>query len=47
MNTMRQASLPGYDLGDYIKESIDFLRQNEPPEGYFVGFSGEKIRSPR
>lgn len=42
MNTMRQASLPGYDLGDYIRESIDFLRQHEPPEGYFVGFSGGK-----
>ena len=42
MNTMRQASLPGYDLGDYIRESIDFLRQYEPPEGYFVGFSGGK-----
>ena len=42
MNTMRQASLPGYDLGDYIKESIDFLRTHEPPEGYFVGFSGGK-----
>lgn len=39
---IRQASLPGYDLGDYIKESIDFLRSHEPPEGYFVGFSGGK-----
>lgn len=42
MNAIRQASLPGFDLGDYIKESIDFLRQHEPPEGYFVGFSGGK-----
>ena len=42
MAAIRQASLPGYDLGDYIKESIDFLRQHEPPEGYFVGFSGGK-----
>ncbi len=42
MSAIRQASLPGYDLGDYIRESIDFLRQNEPPEGYFVGFSGGK-----
>ena len=40
MAVIRQASLPGYDLGDYIRESIDFLRQHEPPEGYFVGFSG-------
>lgn len=42
MNTMRQASLPGYDLGEYIRESIDFLRKHEPSEGYFVGFSGGK-----
>lgn len=39
---MRQVGLPGFELGDYIKESIDFLRQHEPPEGYFVGFSGGK-----
>lgn len=39
---IRQYSLPGFELGDYIQESIDFLRQNEPPEGYFVGFSGGK-----
>lgn len=38
----RQCGLPGFELGDYIKESIDFLRANEPPEGYFVGFSGGK-----
>lgn len=42
MSAIRQASLPGFDLGDYIRESIDFLRQHEPPEGYFVGFSGGK-----
>lgn len=42
MAAIRQASLPGYDLGDYIRESIDFLRKHEPPEGYFVGFSGGK-----
>lgn len=42
MSAVRQASLPGFDLGDYIKESIDFLRTHEPPEGYFVGFSGGK-----
>lgn len=42
MNTVRQASLPGFDLGDYVLESLDFLRTHEPPEGYFVGFSGGK-----
>ena len=41
-NTIRQLSLPGYDTGDYIAESIAFLRKNEPPEGFFVGFSGGK-----
>lgn len=39
---IRQCGLPGYELGDYIRESIDFLRAHEPPEGYFVGFSGGK-----
>lgn len=42
MNASRQASLPGFDLGDYVLESLDFLRAHEPPEGYFVGFSGGK-----
>lgn len=34
--------LPGFELSDYIAESIAFLRLNEPAEGYFVGFSGGK-----
>lgn len=38
----RQINFPGFELGDYIQESIDFLRQHEPPEGYYVGFSGGK-----
>lgn len=38
----RQASLPGFELGDYIRESVAFLREHEPPEGFFVGFSGGK-----
>ena len=42
MKRQRQASLPGFDLEDYILESIEFLREHEPPEGYFVGFSGGK-----
>ncbi len=41
-NAKRQASLYGYDLGDYVRESIEFLRAHEPEEGYFVGFSGGK-----
>lgn len=40
--TVRQWSLPGFELGDYVKESLDFLRAHEPSEGYFVGFSGGK-----
>lgn len=39
---IRQATLPGFSLYDYIKESIDFLKSHEPPEGFFVGFSGGK-----
>lgn len=41
-NSIRQYSLPGYDTSDYIAESIAFLRENEPEEGFFVGFSGGK-----
>ena len=41
-NCIRQQSLPGYDTSDYIAESIAFLRENEPEEGFFVGFSGGK-----
>lgn len=29
-------------LDDMVAESLDFLRSHEPPEGYFVGFSGGK-----
>lgn len=39
---IRQFAFPGYELRDYIAEAIDFLRENEPKEGYFVGFSGGK-----
>ncbi len=39
---IRQLSFPGYDVRDYLFESITFLRENEPGEGYFVGFSGGK-----
>lgn len=38
----RQAGLPGFELGDYIREACDFLRAHEPTEGYYVGFSGGK-----
>ena len=36
-----QASIYGIQ-NQYVLESIDFIRENEPPEGYFVGFSGGK-----
>ena len=42
MTRLRQAALPGFELGDYIRESVAFLREHEPPEGFFVGFSGGK-----
>lgn len=31
-----------FPLEDMVQESIEFLRKHEPPEGYFVGFSGGK-----
>lgn len=40
--SIRQHSLVGFELGDYISEAVNFLRVNEPTEGYFVGFSGGK-----
>lgn len=39
---IRQLALPGFELADYIADSIDFLQKNEPQEGYFVGVSGGK-----
>lgn len=38
--TYRQYSL--ISLEEYEREAIDFLKTNEPPEGYYVGFSGGK-----
>ena len=29
-------------MDDLINEAIEFIREHEPPEGYFVGFSGGK-----
>ncbi len=31
-----------FPLEDMVDESIEFLQKHEPPEGYFVGFSGGK-----
>lgn len=39
---LHQLSFPGYELRDYIAEAINFLREHEPVDGYFVGFSGGK-----
>lgn len=30
------------NVQDLLDESIEFLREHEPPEGYYVGFSGGK-----
>ena len=40
--SIRQFAFPGFELGDYTREAVDFLRRHEPPEGYFMGFSGGK-----
>lgn len=42
VNTARQYALQGFELVDLEAEAISFLKANEPPEGYFVGFSGGK-----
>lgn len=44
-NTIRQYSLPGYELRDYTTEAIAFLRENEPPEGFFSGSAAVKTLS--
>ena len=41
-NKIRQCGLPGFELGDYIKEAIDFIRDHESKDGYHVCFSGGK-----
>lgn len=41
-SSTRPLALPGFELADKIVEAVDFLRTNEPAEGYFVGFSGGK-----
>ena len=37
-----QLCFDGFTLDDFEREAISFLREHEPPEGYFVGFSGGK-----
>lgn len=37
-----QLCFDGFMLDDFEREAISFLREHEPPEGYFVGFSGGK-----
>ncbi len=38
----KQLMLPGYTLEDMEEEALRWIRDHEPPEGYFVGFSGGK-----
>ena len=38
----RQGFLPFADTAAVMAESIAYLREHEPPEGYYVGFSGGK-----
>lgn len=42
VNKNTQITLEGFTLEDLENEAIEFLQQHEPPEGYFVGFSGGK-----
>ena len=42
-NNGKQLWLPGIaDTASMVAESIDYLREHEPQEGYYVGFSGGK-----
>lgn len=40
--TTRILALDGFGLDSYVRESIEFIKEHEPDEGYFVGFSGGK-----
>jgi len=31
-----------FPMAEVVAEALDFIREHEPPEGYFVGFSGGK-----
>lgn len=42
MNECRQPSLTETSTAECVRESIQFIREHEPAEGYFVGFSGGK-----
>lgn len=42
MKRTHKIVLPGYGLEDHIAEALEYLREHEPPEGYYVGFSGGK-----
>lgn len=39
---MRQLAFSEFEVPALTEEAIDFIRRNEPSEGYFVGFSGGK-----
>lgn len=42
-NNGKQLWLPGIaDTASMVAESIDYLREHEPEDGYYVGFSGGK-----
>jgi len=42
MPRSKQKFLPFDDTSHMVAESIEYLKKNEPPDGYFVGFSGGK-----
>ena len=39
---MRQLCFSNYELPALVKDSLQFLREHEPEDGYFLGFSGGK-----
>lgn len=42
MNAVKTSHKPLIPLSEAVAESIAYLKEHEPPEGYFVGFSGGK-----
>jgi phosphoadenosine phosphosulfate reductase len=41
-NILRQLAFPEFEVSAFTEEAVAFIREHEPPEGYFVGFSGGK-----
>lgn len=41
-NSIRQFAFSQFELPELEREAIEYIQSHEPPEGYYVGFSGGK-----